>query len=113
MQTLGCPLSVHVYNALIAVCEHENQWDQVLQAPSMDTVPYKAISWALGKFHCYLEAHPYRTRCRCHSLLTLNYMERELCQICSEPTRGGLYVATLGNIFTSSPADVANLKFLS
>lgn len=29
MQSLGCPLSVHVYNALIAVCEHENQWDQV------------------------------------------------------------------------------------
>lgn len=29
MQSLGCTRSVHVYNALLAVCEHYDQWDQV------------------------------------------------------------------------------------
>ena len=29
MKALGCPVSVHVYNALIATLERANQWDQV------------------------------------------------------------------------------------
>ena len=29
MHQLGCTTSVHVFNALIAVCERANQWDQV------------------------------------------------------------------------------------
>lgn len=29
MKQLGCGISVHVYNALIASLERANQWDQV------------------------------------------------------------------------------------
>ncbi len=30
MKSLGCTVSVHVYNALIAALERANQWDQVI-----------------------------------------------------------------------------------
>lgn len=90
MKALGCAVSVHVYNALIATLERANQWDQVppphtFRNKMHHVPPYKLGIWAeedvvsLEKaYHWRVFLYPVRAYLKAQMLFLCDHLHLEV-----------------------------------